>query len=179
MYSTYYNTFKMMGNIHKLSVFTFLTTLAICSCNDQRSGKRSSNWVDSLFRSDTLHHLADSLVQGQCYLSLGGARQQDSSKVHLKIFGDKVTGTYNWIPLEKDSRRGVITGTKRGDTLDVVWKFFQEGKEDSLRTFFLLNKGKLRQRDFFYNEKTGKQNRAKGSNFNITYQHVNCGNAPI
>src|SRR5690606_23339827 len=44
-----------------------------------------------------------------CFLSVIGENVRDSLKMNLQIEDEKVTGTYHWLPEEKDSR----TGNKR------------------------------------------------------------------
>ena len=69
-----------------------------------------------------------------CFLSLVGKTEiqgemaQDSLILRLNINGNHVTGTYDWVPVEKDSRRGEITAKKEGPIVRGYYNFQQEGK---------------------------------------------------
>ncbi|HET8838322.1 MAG TPA: hypothetical protein VFM82_04930 [Flavobacteriaceae bacterium] len=72
-----------------------------------------------------------------CFLSLvgnteiQGKKVQDSLVLQLEIRGKDVTGIYNWIPAEKDSRRGKISAEKEGNSIQGSYVFAQEGTQQS------------------------------------------------
>lgn len=57
---------------------------------------------------------------------------RDSIILNLELTGEVVTGNLNWIPAEKDSRRGVIQATKTGDEVKGNYAFTQEGVQDTV-----------------------------------------------
>src|SRR3954466_15622047 len=67
-----------------------------------------------------------------CFVLTEGSGAQDTTTVHLMIDGDKVSGKMNWLPKEKDRRKGILTGTIAGDEIRAVWSFMQEGGKDSI-----------------------------------------------
>lgn len=143
------------------------------ACNQQEQRKKHANWVDTTFKSDAAVQDISKKAQEQCFLSLS-VNNKDSSFVSLSILGDKIIGKYSWIPFEKDGRRGSITGTKKGDTVDVVWEFMQEGMKDTLRTVFLLKGEQLKQKPFSVDNKNGRQITDDKSAFTIIYNKINC-----
>lgn len=72
-----------------------------------------------------------------CFLSTIGSSEiqgktvQDSLRLTLEIRKNKVSGTYDWIPAEKDSRKGKLSGTKKGNLITGEYVFMQEGMEQT------------------------------------------------
>lgn len=52
---------------------------------------------------------------------------KDVLELQLSIAGEKVTGVYNWLPAEKDQRKGTLTGTIVDKTISADYRFMQEG----------------------------------------------------
>ncbi|SEK52430.1 hypothetical protein SAMN05661044_00448 [Olivibacter domesticus] len=158
----------------KRTIASVLITVAAClllnACNQQEQRKKHANWVDTAFKSDTA---VQDTSQELCFMGLSG-NNKDSSFVSLSILGDKIVGKHSWVPFEKDGRTGSIAGTKKGDTLDVVWEFMQEGMKDTLRTVFLLKGEQLKQKPFSVDPKNGRQITDDKSAFTIIYNKINC-----
>lgn len=57
---------------------------------------------------------------------------RDSIILDLELKGEEVTGSFDWIPAEKDSRRGLIQATKKGDQVQGHYAFMQEGIQDTI-----------------------------------------------
>ncbi len=72
-----------------------------------------------------------------CFLSvlgnteIQGKKVSDSLIMQLEIHGNTVTGTYDWIPAEKDSRRGKISAKKEGNQIRGSYIFTQEGRKQT------------------------------------------------
>lgn len=167
-----------------INYFNFIITacciLLIAACQQHAQRPHHANWADSSFVDNdsgatlSVDHSAD---QHYCFLNLsGGGKTKDSSYVSLTINGEKVSGNHHWLPFEKDRRAGTIDGLKKGDTIDVVWRFVQEGMQDTLRTVFLMKDGTLKQKPFSVDQKAGRQVTDHGSDFSIIYKKVNCKN---
>jgi len=146
------------------------------ACNGTPQTKKHANWADSTFLTDTTTAIDSSNMPIEnCFIHLDGSSvRKDSSFVNLSILGNKVAGKYCWIPFEKDSRTGSIAGIKKGDTIDVVWSFMQEGMKDTLRTVFLLQGNNLKQKPYMVNKKNGRQITNEQAAFTINYQKTNC-----
>src|SRR5690606_6177967 len=123
-----------------------LLLLYLSSC----LGERSINEKDDTERNST--ELNDSTYtipdEAMCFLRLDGTKNEDSTYVFIRLKGDSVSGIHHWVPNLKDARRGVITGVKRGDTIDVIWNYMQEGISDTMHTVFLLQDGYLKQQAY-------------------------------
>lgn len=64
-----------------------------------------------------------------CFLS---ATNKDTTKISLLIVGDKVSGTMDWQPWEKDGARGTLSGTKQANgELDLVYDYMIEGSRQT------------------------------------------------
>jgi hypothetical protein len=57
--------------------------------------------------------------------------KMDVEELTLTITGSEVTGMYNWLPAEKDQRKGSLTGTLDGNSIKAKYIFMQEGIENS------------------------------------------------
>jgi hypothetical protein len=57
--------------------------------------------------------------------------KKDVEELTLAITGNEVTGMYNWLPAEKDQRKGSLTGTLEGNSIKAKYIFMQEGIENS------------------------------------------------
>jgi len=138
-------------------------------------GERTLKDNDSTDQSTTADVDSMSTVpdDAMCFLKLDGTKHQDSTYVYIRLKGDSVSGIHHWVPDMKDARRGVITGTKRGDTIDVVWNFMQEGISDTLHTVFLLENGYLKQQPYAVT-KDGRQVWDRNAPFQITYKPTTC-----
>ncbi|QNL48545.1 hypothetical protein H8S90_17365 [Olivibacter sp. SDN3] len=153
-------------------------TTLFAACQQQAQRPSHANWADSSFidKDSTTNPSEDGYIDQQyCFLNLSGNRKtQDSSYVSLTINGEKVSGNHHWSPFEKDGRAGTINGLKRGDTLDVVWSFMQEGMQDTLRTVFLLKGDILKQKPYSVDQQVGRQVTDNQSDFSIIYKKVSC-----
>lgn len=117
--------------------------------------------------------ISNSSSNEMCFLKLDGTQKQDSTYVYVRLEGDSISGVYNWIPEMKDARRGIINGVKRGDTLNVVWSYMQEGVIDTIHTQFLLEENNLKQQPYLTRE-DGRQVRNRNASFDIVYNSTGC-----
>ncbi|WP_374164587.1 hypothetical protein [Arcticibacter sp. MXS-1] len=121
------------------------------ACN-QKKGHRSSENTSADAATD-----GNSSSQQFCFLKVEGQQSIDSTQVTLLLRGDTVEGKMNWVPAEKDARRGTIKGTRKGNIITGVWSFIQEGSHDSLPLQFKLNGDTLLQKEFAVDPATGRQ----------------------
>lgn len=112
--------------------------------------------------------------QKHCFIRLDGDQQQDSTYLQLVIRGETVSGTYNYLPYEKDARRGTVLGTADNDTLDMVWTYKQEGIQDTMRVVFLLEGEKLLQKSLTIDTLTGRQFTLDTDGFSEIYEQIDC-----
>lgn len=109
-------------------------------------------------------------TSAMCFERGEGKNNIDSTYVQLLVKGNKVTGEMNWLPFEKDARKGLLTGTQKGDTIRAVWTFKQEGMTDSIQVAFKLDGNNLTQKPFKADAKTGRQFTDDAAGYTIKYR---------
>ena len=109
-----------------------------------------------------------------CFQRLEGASNQDTTTVKLIVDSSSVSGELNYIPFEKDSRKGEIKGNREGNIIKAVWSFMQEGFADSLNVEFRLDNGRLLQKEFSVDPQTGRQYLRDTSRYVLEFTKVDC-----
>lgn len=145
--------------------------IASCSSNNSKSVNK-----DSVAAADTgkIIKTANPLVVSSfCFLRTEGKSNQDSTSIELVIKGDKVSGQMNWMPDQKDSRKGTLEGILKGDTINAVWSFMQEGMKDTLHLKFKLSNNELSQKPLKLNVTTGKDQTDESAGYTLKYQESN------
>lgn len=146
-----------------------LLLMASCSSNNNKSVNKDS--VDS--------HAADTgkvtgpATSSLCFLRTEGTSHQDSTTIELVIKDNKLTGEMNWQPYQKDSRKGTLDGTVKGDTINAVWTFMQEGMKDTIGVKFLLKKDALLQKPMKVNTKNGREETDEAAGYTVTHEPYN------
>lgn len=152
-----------------------IACLSMASCSSP-DGKQDG--TDTVINNDTLAKSpatkADkAMVKSLCFLLTEGQTKKDSTSIELVIQGDTVTGVMNWMPYEKDSRKGKLKGTKTGDNINAVWSFMQEGMTDTIDVQFKLTDDMLSQKPLKLNTQTGRQQTDAAANYTLIYQSNN------
>ncbi|WP_146905796.1 hypothetical protein [Adhaeribacter aerolatus] len=119
-----------------------------------------------------------SLDEEMCFQQVSGGQKRDTAWVHLNIKNAKVTGTYSYLPFEKDSRRGTLRGTKNNDIITATWTFMQEGQTDSLPVQFRVTLNTLQQKPYSYHPSTGREYLADSAKFMLVYEKLDCAELP-
>src|SRR5688572_15705460 len=101
-------------NIKPFQIFGIAIIFA--ACNSNPNTKTADSIAADSAANDTTAQAA--AAPGQiCFLRTEGTQKQDSTKIHLVINGDKVTGDMQWLPKEKDARKGTLEGTQDGNVI--------------------------------------------------------------
>jgi len=142
--------------------------LLMASCS---SPKTKTDSTDSLAKmdtpaKDTAVNNSKADVSSLCFLNTEG---KDSTSIELVVRGDKVSGQMNWLPYQKDSRKGNLAGTIKNDTIHAVWSFMQEGMKDTLNVDLQLKDGILSQKPLKLNTRTGRQQTDGSAGYSIIY----------
>jgi hypothetical protein len=146
-----------------------LAALAISSCSSPDSKQaRTDTAATSLVAKP-----AEDTASALCFLLTEGQTGQDTTSIELVIEGDSVTGVMNWMPYEKDARKGKLKGIKSGDEIKATWSFMQEGMTDTIGLHFKLAGDKLTQKPLKFNEKSGRQQTDASAGYRLTYQSHN------
>jgi hypothetical protein len=148
-----------------------IITLAAASCSSPQN--KSNNIDNDTTQTDTIAAVRDvpsAPVNGtQRFVHTEGTNQQDSTTVTLNLQSGTVTGQMNWMPHEKDSRKGTLKGTRNGDMVDATWTFMQEGMTDTLHLKFKFQNDKLLQKPLKLNAKTGREQTDESADYTVPY----------
>jgi predicted SnoaL-like aldol condensation-catalyzing enzyme len=106
------------------------------------------------------------VVYSVCFLH---TQAKDTTSVELMVKDNKVTGHLNWMPYEKDSRKGTLEGTLKNDTIRATWSFMQEGMKDTIGVNFLLKGETLAQKPLKFNSKTGREQTDEAAGYTLVY----------
>jgi hypothetical protein len=109
------------------------------------------------------------IVQALCFLLTTGNNNQDSTSIELVIKNNKVTGLMNWLPYQKDSRKGTLTGTIDNNVIQATWHFMQEGMKDTLNLQFKLDSTRLLQKPLMLNPKTSREQTDESAAYTLIY----------
>ncbi|OKS88481.1 hypothetical protein [Mucilaginibacter polytrichastri] len=158
----------------KLIILCCVAALGIVSCSSNTVKQAKT---DTVIAGDTLAKAATTAqtnhtptVSSLCFLRTEGKTNQDSTSIELVIKGDVVSGQMTWMPYQKDSRKGVLAGTIKGDTIQAKWSFMQEGMNDTLNLKFKLTKDQLAQKPLKLNVKTGRDQTDDDAGYKLLYK---------
>ncbi len=149
-----------------ISLFIAIAII-IAACNNTDS-KNTSITTDTLASNVSKPRTPN--AHALCFLHTEGNNNQDTTSIELVIKNNKVTGVMNWLPYEKDSRKGKLNGTIKNDTIDAVWTFMQEGMMDTISLKFTIINNQLMQKPLKFNETTGRQQTDEAAGYTIAYR---------
>ena len=120
-------------NFNKFYVAALLAILF--SCNNHRDSKQ----LGTTYVKDTsvFSKGASQTSREECY---AGKTGKSIVQLALRIHGDQVEGTLNYLPDQKDKNTGSIMGRLLGDTLLADYRFMSEGIESVRQVTFLLTR---------------------------------------
>jgi hypothetical protein len=152
----------------------FVASLLIASCSsNNKSENKDSVDANAADTGKIAAAAAPSAASSLCFLRTEGKTNQDSTSIELVIENNKVTGHMKWLPYQKDSRKGTLDGTVKGDTINAVWSFMQEGMKDTLSLKFKLSNNELSQMPLKLNVKTGREQTDESVGYTLNYQASN------
>lgn len=161
----------------KINLYLVALTALMASCTG--NGSSDSNDTSSIKISPGDTQLASApgspaVNMQYCFFHTDGTQAQDTTKVSMLINGDKVTGNMQWLPKEKDARKGTLAGTLNGNAIKALWTFNQEGSTDTMTVEFQLRGNALAQKSYKYNAKTGREQTNFASDYKVIYNMTNC-----
>ena len=160
---TAYKSPIMMKNISLILALAFI----MVSCNDTGDKSEAAS-IDTLADSSTPKRTPN--AHALCFLRTEGNNNQDTTSIELVIKNNKVTGLMNWMPYEKDSRKGKLQGTIKNDSIQVAWSFMQEGVTDTIILQFKLDNNQLMQKPLKFNTTTGREHTDETADYTLTYR---------
>ena len=147
-----------------------LSIIILTACNNNQESTSSADSASTLSNNNSSPKEQTEL----CFQRVEGNTNQDTSTIHLVFESERVIGSFNHVPYEKDSRKGTLSGTRNGDMIKAVWSFMQEGMNDTLSVEFKLSENELYQKTFGIDQQTGRQKLTDTSTFSIRYEKVAC-----
>ncbi|WP_158827146.1 hypothetical protein [Mucilaginibacter lacusdianchii] len=158
---------------HILPITIVALAATACSSPQNKNSTADSIVTNTKTKTDTItteRDIPSALVNGtEHFLHTEGTNHQDSTTVTLNLKGGTVTGQINWMPHEKDSRKGKLAGTRSGDMIDAVWTFMQEGMTDTLKLKFELKNNQLLQKPLKLNTQTGREQTDESADYTVAY----------
>jgi hypothetical protein len=156
--------------------YLFICALGLASCAGNGTKTADTVKTDSAATdtSNTVQLNTPAQNMEYCFVHTDGASAQDTTAVHLVINANKVSGEMNWIPKEKDKRKGTLAGTINGNVIKAVWSFMQEGMKDTMAVEFKLSAQQLAQKPFVVNNATGRQQLDTKADYSVLYNLDNC-----
>ncbi len=152
--------------IRNLIIPVVLTVTASACTSTEKKDKDG----DTVINGDTLATVLAGEATSMCFVRTEGTKNQDTTSVELVVKDDKVSGQMYWHPFEKDSRKGDLSGTVKGDTVNAVWTFMQEGMKDTLALQFLMKGNTLMQKPLKLNTKTGREQTDNSAGYTVSYK---------
>ena len=150
-----------MKNINLILAIAFI----VASCNNT-GHKSEATLADTLTDKSSLTPNTHAL----CFLRTDGNNNQDTTSIELVIKDNKITGLMNWMPFEKDSRKGKLQGTIKNDTIYAVWSFMQEGMTDTINLKFTVKNNQLMQKPLKLNTTTGREQTDDTADYILAYR---------
>jgi hypothetical protein len=145
--------------------------LASCGGNGNKGTDTTKAATADTSKAATLNAPAQNMEY--CFMRTEGTSNQDTTAVHLVIKAGVVGGEMQWMPKEKDARKGTLTGTMNGNDIKAVWTFMQEGVKDTMAVAFQLSSQQLGQKPFKVT-KDGRQETDGAAGYTLMYKLDNC-----
>jgi len=161
----------------KTNFYLLVSFALLASCSGGRNAADDDTTISKVLPADTQLASAPNapaVNMRYCFFHTDGTQAQDTTLVSIYINGDKVTGNMNWMPKEKDGRKGTLTGTLAGNAIKAIWNYSQEGSTDTITVEFLLRGNALAQKPYQYDTKTGRQQTSTAAAYNVIYDMKNC-----
>lgn len=152
----------------KSIILILAAAVIITSCNSTGDKSEASS-IDTLSNIGTPTNRTPN-AHALCFLRTEGKNNQDTTSIELVIKDNRVNGLMNWMPYQKDSRKGKLHGTIKNDTIQAVWSFMQEGMTDTLNLQFRLKNNQLMQKPLKVNTTTGRQQTDNAADYTLTYR---------
>ena len=118
----------------KIIVAAFIIFIAIQGLIIYEMKNNSYEFIDTYYTSTRISHASE--VNDFCFFK---NENRDITKVTLRIDDKKVTGTMDWVPFEKDSGRGTLSGSLLPDgQMDVLFDYVIEGSHQTETKFMKI-----------------------------------------
>lgn len=158
----------------KFTALILMVAMGAISCSSPSAKNGGTDTViagDTLAKSNSTKTTNNTpTTTAMCFERSEGKNNVDSTYVQLVVKGNTVSGEMNWLPFQKDARKGLLVGTQKGDIIQAVWTFKQEGTTDTMKVNFKLDGNQLMQKPFKVDTKTGRQVTDETAGYTIKYK---------
>ena len=156
------------------SKYLILCVVGLAACVENRhneyGGSQSTGGRDSIDAATMMPEQN----RRYCFVRTEGSENQDTTKVYFVVSNHTVSGQMEWLPKEKDSRIGDLTGVLSGGKMTAVWHYMQEGQRDSMKLDFMLTAEQLTQKPLKTNMNTGRQETDVAADYSVVYVADDC-----
>ena len=132
--------------MHK-SYYILATFLLLAACNNQQAPQSSTEKLSESTATPITEKPAESIALPAytngtfCFKAMFN---QDVTNIQLIILDNNITGFMNWVPYQKDSARGTLTGTKNANgELDLLYDYMIEGNKQTETKVMKITNEKL------------------------------------
>ena len=130
-----------------LLLFLLLILSLLWSCkNDTTSQKTEPTKTETVEELESTQEPEETVLTNRyCFLSTTGTdpNYQDTVQIKLLVIGNEVTGSYDWIPADKDSARGTLTGTMDNKIITAIYDYVIEGSNQKEEMIFKMEVNQL------------------------------------
>lgn len=122
--------------------------LFLVSCSNSTNTESTENAQDTESHTTENQTIQETTIlnKTQCFINefpyQDGQYLKDIEELILTIEDQKVVGSYNWLPAEKDQRTGNFEGTLKDNKIDASYVFMQEGIKDTVLITIVLENDK-------------------------------------
>jgi len=155
----------------KRMIYPCFCAALLLSCNHATQSEKEQRTERIM---NAAAELSNVTTDSMCYLLTEGIAKNDTTIIQLAIKGKTVSGHMAYLPYEKDSRRGILWGTKTGKKIQVQWAYMQEGISDTLALNFRLEDDALKQQKPAYDKNTGKEYFPGNAAYDRHYKRIDC-----
>ncbi|WP_375561792.1 hypothetical protein ACE193_04355 [Bernardetia sp. OM2101] len=131
--------------LHKIKFIAFFVAF-LSSCTNSTMTTDTENQESQTTENLTIEETTIS-NKTECFRNemayTDGSGMKDIEELILTIQGQKVVGSYNWLPAEKDQRTGNFEGILKGNKINATYTFTQEGNKDTTSILLILENNKV------------------------------------
>jgi hypothetical protein len=126
-----------MKNKLTITILSLFIGFLFIGCKNSNKQEQPQNEVNS-----EENIITDNLCFQNEYPFQDNPSIKDIQELTLSIEGEQVTGDYNWLPAQKDQRKGSLTGTIKNNIINAQYRYLQEGIEGVTELTIILNNEK-------------------------------------
>jgi len=119
-----------------LSMFVGFLFIGCKNSNEQKQNSKTNDLKEERLQENII---TNKLCFQNEYPFQDNPSMKDVEELTLTIEGEKVIGTYNWLPAQKDQRKGSLIGIIKDKMITAQYRFLQEGIESTTELKIIIN----------------------------------------